>query len=543
MLRCIPVVLCLLFACVESSRAGPPVIQKELTQLYAGSFALVIGIADYDEGSGWDDLPGVKQDREAIRELLERSGFSRVHVVVDPGKEALEDAISGFLDRYGENPENRLLIYYAGHGDTVTDPDEGRIGFIIPKNISVNNKRDAVQMDWIQDQAETVAAKHVLFLFDSCFSGALFQRTRSGTELASSIQYLAQNKVRQFITSGSAGQEVPDKSIFRRKFEVALEGSGDLDRDGFITGTELGMYLRAQVSDRSKNRQTPQFARLSKEGFLHGDFLFLSPFGSPIDSLHGDGHSPEKPEVPNLSSPDSFRDCESCPEMIVVRQGSFLFGSPTGEPGRHTNEPEALKTEIVEKFYLSRYETTLAQWRQCFAEGGCSEWLPPSGANDAEVPVAGISWNQALEFTHWLSDKTGYVYRLPREEEWEYAARATTDTARYWGDELGKNHASCAACGSVFDNKYPAPIGSFAPNEWGLHDMLGNLWEWVDACDEVMLDEPGGSAIDQSRPQGDCYLKGGSFATSPRSIRAAARGYYPPDKAQANFGFRVLREP
>ena len=159
-----------------------------------------------------------------------------------------------------------------------------------------------------------------------------------------------------------------------------------------------------------------------------------------------------------------------------------------------------------------------------------------------------MSWNDAKEYVAWLSKLTGKPYRLPSEAEWEYAARAGTQTAYSWGEAIGKGNANCWVCGSDWDRKL-APVGSFAPNAFGLYDMHGNVWEWVEDCNNNSYDgaPTDGSAwtVDIMGPQGgSCVFRvnrGGAFNNDFRGLRSASRSFNSPESSWQNVGFRVGR--
>jgi formylglycine-generating enzyme required for sulfatase activity len=157
--------------------------------------------------------------------------------------------------------------------------------------------------------------------------------------------------------------------------------------------------------------------------------------------------------------------------------------------------------------------------------------------------VMNVSWNDTQTYLRWLSEKTGRRYRLPSEAEWEYAARAGSRTAYWWGNGLGKANANCAGCGSEFDRRETAPVGSFAANALGLYDMLGNVAEWVEDCwNSTYKGAPSdGSAWTRDRCP-EHVLRGGSFNNDPRYIRAAARFKYDADVRFSANGFRVARD-
>jgi formylglycine-generating enzyme required for sulfatase activity len=260
---------------------------------------------------------------------------------------------------------------------------------------------------------------------------------------------------------------------------------------------------------------------------------------------------------------DTFRECaplqqdaDYCPDMVVVPPGSFTMGSPDGEPGRHLNEesPQHPVT-IAGRFAVSKFELTFAEWDACVAGGGCNRYEPDDQQwGHGEQPVIRVSWVDARSYATWLSKMTGKNYRLLTEAEYEYATRAGTSTAYPWGDEIklnGMAMANCERCGSQWDAKQTAPVGSFPPNNFGLYDMLGNVGQWVEDCMHLSyelqtpqgkLDAPtDGSAWVQG---GDCsnrIVRGNSFTYAPTYLRSASRSWLPTDARYFDVGFRVVR--
>ncbi len=274
------------FQNVRPRGQGVVIVRNErgqLTPLYSGSYALLIGVSDYT--GGWRDLPGVAQDIEAVSAALREDSF-QITKVMNPTRASLTQAIEDFISQYGEQNDNRLLIYFAGHGETLTTPDGRQLGYIVPADAPPSRnqaafKRTAISMQAVDNYAQQIVAKHVLFVFDSCFSGMLFDvLRRSGPPPVISLK--ATQPVRQFITAGTASQEVPDQSLFRQYFVRGLRGDADLNRDGYITGTELGDYLEAQVSNYSRNAQTPRHGKLRNPQLDQGDFIFASPVGQRV---------------------------------------------------------------------------------------------------------------------------------------------------------------------------------------------------------------------------------------------------------------------
>jgi len=184
-----------------------------------------------------------------------------------------------------------------------------------------------------------------------------------------------------------------------------------------------------------------------------------------------------KPERERALKPkDVFRECaKDCPEMIVVPAGEFLMGSRATEKEREDGEGPQRKVTIVKRFAVSKFDVTFADWDACVSVGGCPQ-ASDSGFGRGSRPVINVTWDDAQQYVAWLSRMTGQRYRLLSEAEWEYAARAGTATAFWWGDEIGTGNANCIGCGSKWDKRQTSPVGSFKPNAFGLYDMAGNVW-------------------------------------------------------------------
>lgn len=183
----------------------------------------------------------------------------------------------------------------------------------------------------------------------------------------------------------------------------------------------------------------------------------------------------------SVSAIRTFSDCSQCPEMVELPGGTFIMGA--GEDEGYSQERPAHEVTIAAPFAIGKYEVTFEDWDACVADGGCDAYTPDDkGWGRGRQPVIGISRDDAWNYVDWLSEKTGKTYRLPTEAEWEYAARGGTQTLFWWGDEIGVGNAACWNCGSEWDRKQPAPVGSFKPNPFGLYDVAGNVFEWVEDC-------------------------------------------------------------
>ena len=238
-----------------------------------------------------------------------------------------------------------------------------------------------------------------------------------------------------------------------------------------------------------------------------------------------------------------FRDCPECPEMVVVPAGSFTMGSPASEEGRSNDENFMHPVTIPEPFVVGKYAVMFSEWDACVSAGGCQGYRPDGAGWDCGArPAINVSWNDAKAYVGWLSGKTDKEYRLLSESEWEYAARAGTRTRYSWGNGIGRNQANCDGCGSRWDNEKTAPVGRFAANGFGLHDMHGNVWEWVEDCWNRRY--AGAPSDGSAWESGDCsqrVLRGGAWNNSPWNLRAASRTRCDTGNRSSVIGFRVAR--
>lgn len=244
-----------------------------------------------------------------------------------------------------------------------------------------------------------------------------------------------------------------------------------------------------------------------------------------------------------------FRDCDACPEMVVVPAGSFRMGSPSSEAGRADDEGPVHRVNIAQPFAVGVYEVTFAEWDACVADGGCGGHRPgDEGWGRGTRPVINVDWEEAQAYVEWLSGKTGKRYRLLSESEWEYAARAGTTTPFHTGRSISTGQANYSGNytygpgGTGVYRKKTVAVGSFSPNAFGLHDVHGNVWEWVQDCWNANYQ---GAPNDGSAWQsGDCgrrMLRGGSWFDDPRGLRSASRGRSTPGGHNYVVGFRVAR--
>jgi len=245
-----------------------------------------------------------------------------------------------------------------------------------------------------------------------------------------------------------------------------------------------------------------------------------------------------------------FRDCDKCPEMIVVPAGSFMMGSPASEDGRSDSENPQHTVMMSEPFAVGRFSVTFDEWDACLADGGCDGYRPNDEWGRGRQPVINVSWVDAKSYAAWLSRKTGRTYRLLSEAEREYVTRAGTTTPFWWGSSISASQANYDGSSSYrggSKSEYrqkTVPVDSFRPNPWGLYQVHGNVWEWVEDCNH---DSYAGAPTDGSAwLSGDCtsrIVRGGSWYSDPRFLRAALRYWYPANYRASFIGFRLALHP
>jgi len=237
---------------------------------------------------------------------------------------------------------------------------------------------------------------------------------------------------------------------------------------------------------------------------------------------------------------DVLKDGTRGPEMVIIPAGAFRMG---GTQGKGDNDEQPVHQVNIEKpFALGKYPVTFAEYHRYCAQARCNKPGDQGWGRDKR-PVIYVSWNDAFAYAEWLSEQTGKRYRLPSEAEWEYAVRAGTETAYWWGNEVGRNRANCDGCGSEWDNTSTSPVDAFKPNPFGLHDMVGNVWEWVEDCWHGNYE---GAPTDGAPwTSGECksrVLRGGSWNDVPRYVRSANRFRNWPAWRDFNVGFRLAQD-
>ena len=328
--------------------------------------------------------------------------------------------------------------------------------------------------------------------------------------------------------------------------------AGHIQRSGGPASVAAGETLSETIQVVAFHADTPGFSKWSVEYTFAADGAAGAASSVEPPQPRAEPCKPSAPAVRPApiavarAPGDVFRDALGSggegPEMVVIPAGRFRMGCVSGLDCFDDEKP-VHEVSIPQAFALSRHEVTFAQWDACAAAGACGGHRPDDrGWGRGNRPVIEVSWEDAQSYVSWLSRETGESYRLPSEAEWEYAARADSAAKYSWGNEIGSNRANCENyyCGDQWE--YTAPVGSFAPNAFGLYDMHGNVWEWVEDCWNDSYS--GAPSSGTAWRGGDCakrVLRGGSWFIIPRSLRAAYRNWLSSGYRFNLIGFRVAR--
>ena len=573
-----------------SEARGAPVAGE--VQLYGASYALVIGIDEYT--NGWPRLSNAVKDARLVAEELERKSFE-VILKKNPTSSELKVALEEFFVIKGEDPLARLFVWYAGHGHSEDDE-----GFLVPADaplpeVGARFKLKALPIRRFGEYVRLAESKHVFAVFDACFAGTIFTTQRGRPPAA--ITHATTLPVRQFLTSGDAGQTVSDDGTFRELFLRALRGEerADANGDGYVTGTEMGLYLSDRVTNLTEARQTPRYGKLRDKDYDLGDFVFAlarptAPATARRPTQPATGADKETvfwQSMKDSTNPAVFEEfLKQFPKGTFAGLARLKLEELRKQQTAAVSAPKPKLAPAVKPavgVYPERYKpgdafkdctvcpemvvvVPAGSFRMGDLQGGGDEDEKPvhtvtipslfavgkyevtqaeyqavMGTNPSHFkgernPVEQVSWDDAKGFTRKLSARTGKEYRLLSEAEWEYMARAGSSTKYRWGNDIGFSRAKYGSgTGTV-------PVGSYAANAFGVYDTVGNVWEWVEDCWHGSYS---GSPSDGSVwTTGDCktrVYRGGGWNNSPWYLRSADRSRSGPGNRVNLLGFRVAR--
>ena len=469
--------------------------------------ALIVGNGEYRRSV--PRLENAVGDARAMERALKAVGFETV-LKVNATRRETYAAINAFASRLAGGAIG--LFYYAGHGIQA-----GGRNYMLPVDADIQSeddlKSEAVDIGALLKEMDDAHNPMNIVILDSCRDNPL-PRTRSMARGLTRMESPRGSFIAYAAAPGQTARDGPSggSGVFTGELVKQLAEPGLKIEDVFKRVT-------ARVSAATGGQQTPW-----TESSIQEDFYFRPPAPQPVAPqvamvvppvvvppvvVPAPVPVPVPAPVPTPVAPGKlFRDCPDCPEMVMLPPGQFVLGTAAAETRREGIAEVAARWEQPQKtvtvrneFAIGRFLVTKGEYARFveatgYAAGtGCvvgtqtawrrdggRSWRDPGFAQSERDPVVCVGWEDARAYAAWLSQRTGKTYRLPGEAEWEYAARAGTATARWWGDEIGRNRANCNGCGSSWDGRQTSPVGSFPANPFGLHDMLGNAWQWVEDC-------------------------------------------------------------
>jgi len=557
----------------------------------AAKRALVIGIDGYRNVT---PLKNARADAESMQRALAAAGYAVSLYDKDLGQVALKDALRVFRNQVQGGDE--VVVFFSGHGVQLSG-----VNYLLPADVRGDDeeqvKDDGIPLWKILTDLKERKPALTLAIIDACrnnpFEGK--GKTLGGKGLAATSAATGQ----MVIYAAGEGQKALDRlsnddpvrnGLFTRVFVREMEKPG-------VPVHQVLKNVREEVARLAGKIGYEQVPATYDQ--VLGDFYFRPPLiaGSKeepvtpvaVPQRPSVASEPAPPAKPQNAPPSVSRDCPECPEMVVIPAGSFEMGSPAGEAGHHESEEPVHRVQIGKSFALGKTEVTVGEFRafvratsyRTDAETNSGEkpgclsgdtgiffrgptdwrsgryWDNPGFSQSDKHPVVCVSWNDAKAYIEWLKQKSGKEYRLSSEAEWEYAARGGTQTSRYWGDSLNDacRHANVAdktkgpdwswrpkAVECSDEYFFTAPVGSFEANQFKLHDMIGNAWEWVEDCWHGNY--TGAPSDGRAWTESSCVhrvFRGGSFNSAPAVVRTAIRSGGSPNYRSHNVGFRLAR--
>jgi formylglycine-generating enzyme required for sulfatase activity len=501
--------------------------------------ALVVAATQYNPPLA--NLPQTEDSAVEIRDALSRVGFvgadgRALELLLDPSRAALEASVDSLSKQMAEQP-GLAIIYFSGHGAAF---DQRGDVYLLPARTGYN-KDKPTELAEVGVPLSSVLAKfrgqdrsRLIIIVDACrnvIPGVPREIPGAQVKPARDVGWRENSEDRRF-TAGAGRQEEVNDGI-----PYLILYSTSPDYKAFATST-FAVQLARQLQ-RPRQTVIEAFKNVSEE------LRFLTE-NAPQRATYEIGYS--GPPICFVDCPadvdrSAFTDCAECPRMRVLPSGEGLIGTPSTEVGRKSDGEEAEplpEPYRIESFAIGVYEVTVAEWQVCVRDGKCDKvqnWLLENP--EVRLAATSISRRHAEQFIAWLNWKTKragseYAYRLPTGIEWEYAARAGSNTAFWWGDGISPTDAIYRHTQSYRDSPraltrgYPLAVDAKAPNPFKLYNVHGNVWEWTSEC---------------ANP--DCskgILRGGGFSSGPVDLRAGRRMAEQSTAATSKYGFRVARD-
>jgi len=480
----------------------------------------------------------VSEMRE-LSKVLQNYDFT-VTEVKDADLDEMSSAINRFVGKL--QPGDVGLLYYAGHGVQVDGNN-----YLIPINKKFADKADVRNEAYLAqkaiDKLSGSSARVKLVFLDSCRNQLLLKEKGRGFSDPGFAKMDAKGIVISYATG--LGEIAADNITYTSQLVKAIQSRANQPIEVVLSGAQ---ELTAQATG---GQQIPWYEKRMVGEFCFGTCGKPEPAkqednSAELERLRKENEQLRKAGIlpPEVTPPpksgqsfqDKLKDGSFGPEMVQIPAGTFQMGS------NEYDKEKPVHTVTMKSFAMGKYEVTFEEYDK-FCEATGRSKPDDEGWGRGKRPVINVSWDSAKDYAKWLSEQTEKDYRLPSEAQWEYACRAGTTTKYWWGNEIGKNNANCDGCGSQWDNKRTAPAGSFKPNPFGLYDVHGNVWEWLE--DEWHDSYSGAPSDGSAWVERDSYkhtLRGGSWLGNDINLRCAIRYSYTTGNMFNNGGFRLIIE-
>ena len=539
-------------------------------------YALLIGVNKYAKPI--KSLQYCVKDMELLADSFQKSGMPKENIFLVTDDSPAERLPTGAnIRRQIENitgimePSDQLIVAFSGHGVMV----EGK-SYLCPSDTDVKNKNTIVSRDWVFEQLEKCKAKQKIFIIDACRNEVSFGSAKALGQVRSLDDPIGAD-THGFVLIASCDKNQQSwehqnlhHGVFTYFLAEGLAGAVK-DEDGYVSVLNLFQYASAKTKKyvlREFNVvQVPTF----RQGGEMTDFCLAkleSPKPTPIQTNPAPAPVPVQTltlDTPGEKAGDRRTVIVNGVEFAFrwCPPGTFTMGASTSESWPDSDETQHQVT-LTKGFWMMETEVTVGMFKAFVNDMGYDSqgdtpygyvngkwkqdsqfsWRNPGYSLDNNHPVTNVSWNDAVEFCKWLSRKTGQNITLPTEAQWEYACRADSTTAYFWGNALNGDKANCNGnypYGTTTKDRHikkTMPVGSYASNNWGLYDMHGNVVEW---CQDWKADYPSGNVIDPTGPSSGSnrVLRGGGWDDRAQYCRSANRSDNAPDYRCSDLGFRV----
>lgn len=505
----------------------------------ARRIALVIGNGDYSQSP---DLYNPVNDAKAMADKLRSLDFSLI------GGQAHTNVNKANMDRLLGNLEDQLrnsgtgttaLVFYSGHGVA----EENQSWLVPVDDGDIEYREDvpdkAVGANRVMQRLERAGGRLNILILDACRNSPLPSRYKSGGDKGI-VPVKAGNEADSMIVFAAApGQVAFDgpRNGLSPFTKALIEEMDEPGRRLVDVVAKVKAKVRRETEGDPKGPQVPWVNHSIERPFYFVPCPPGTGCGPTVIII-----DPPPPLPEDWQDLDQKKECSECPLMVAVPSGEYAMGSSSADKellGGEYDTELPRRSVSVRRFAVGVHEVTFSQWDACHREGGCSSKPSDNGWGRGSRPVIDVSWNDAKQYVEWLSRKTGKTYRLLSESEWEYVARAGTKDPFHTGSTISTKQAN-------FGNsqRRTIEVGRLANNRYGLHDVHGNVWEWVQDCwhGNYRGAPDDGSAWTQGGDCGKRVFRGGSWKDESNYARSAYRWGADIRQRAGNIGFRVARE-